>query len=622
MSLYRTRLFSALLGLAAAFVLVFSANPATSLTWPFGKKKCVRIYYDRSKTPDSYWIGRTYAMFTQNLLGHFPEWQQIVSPIELYQVGEIETCEATIYLGSYFENTIPKAFFDDFAKTKRRVAWAGYSIWQYSPAELSRLFGHQYSGLTTLELGKTDAEGRPAFFRDVIYKGETFPKFGDFVKLDPSVWQSESEFRAGYEQVKLVPSQNFADRKGAKVLAETRHSLTAEKIPYVVQKDNRFYFADVPFSYMHESDRMLVFADLLFDILDEKPRHNGRYAVVRIEDIHPMIPLFEMDDILRVLREEKVPVTISLIPLFFDPLFRADRPQGEELVTMDRHVGFMDMIRQLQKEKATFIWHGVTHQYGRQQNPHDGVSGSDFEFWDAINNRPVQEDSAAWALDRLEDGWFTLLKAGIHPTIWLTPHYQASTVNYGVFAKVFPWNVGRVIYYNHRLEGAKLGIPERDLWFDPKRPGNSKNRFDALGGLKATVEFDRWNGQIFPYEIYGDVHGQRLIPENLGNSQPFISTHVVRTRSVKEIIADAKRNLVLRDAWASLFYHSFLVGTIESGGRGGFPGDPSELRYIVREIKKLGYHFINLEDWTRKNTGPIRPEPIVRDTLDIKTRGN
>jgi hypothetical protein len=49
---------------------------------------------------------------------------------------------------------------------------------------------------------------------------------------------------------------------------------------------------------------------------------------------------------------------------------------------------------------------------------------------------------------------------------------------------------------------------------------------------------------------------------------------------------------------------------------------PSELRYILQEIKKLGYQFIDLEDWTRKNTVPIRPEPIVRDTLEIKTRGN
>ncbi len=383
--------FLIVMGIVIASLVTLAGNPANSFSWPFSKvKKCVRIYYDRSKTPESYWIGRTYAMFTQNLLGHFPEWQQIVSPIELYQVGEIETCEATIYLGSYFENQIPKAFLDDFAKTKKRVVWAGYSIWKYPSDDLAKLFGYEYGGLTALEPGKTDAEGRPAFFRDVLYKGEIFSKFGDFVKLDPTLWRSESEFRAGFEQVRLVPSKIPANRKGVQLLAETRHSLNGEKIPYAIRKDNRFYFADIPFSFMHESDRMLVFADLLFDILDEKPRHNGKYAVVRIEDIHPLIPLGDMDDILGVLREEKVPITISLIPIFYDPLFRYNRTTNDELVTMDRHVGFMDLIRQLQSENATFIWHGVTHQYGRQKNPHDGISGADFEFWDAIASRPVK----------------------------------------------------------------------------------------------------------------------------------------------------------------------------------------------------------------------------------------
>lgn len=611
-----TVLFVGLLMTILSSSLVSSKGFAIS--WPFVRTKCVRIYYDRSKKPESYWMGRTYALFTQNLLGHFPEWQQIVSPIELYQAGEIETCEATIYLGSYFENAIPQAFFDDFAKTKKRVAWAGYSIWKYDPKTLARLFGHEYESLTTLDSTRLDRQGRPSFFRDVIYKGEVFSKFGEDVKLDPAAWNSEIEFRAGFEQVRLKPSQSPELLKNVEVLAQARHTLTGEMIPYLVRKENRFYFADIPFSFMHESDRMLVFADVLFDILGEKPRHNGKYAVVRIEDVHPLIPIADMDDTLNVLREEKVPITISLIPIFFDPLYRAERSPQEELVTMDRHVLFMDLIRQLKKENATFIWHGVTHQYGRNRNPHDGVSGSDFEFWDAVNNRPVKEDSAKWTLERLEDGWFTLLKAGVHPTIWLTPHYQASSVNYGIFARVFPWNIGRVIYYNHRLSGFQPRGKESELWFDPNNPGSSKSRFEALGSLKAQVEFDRWNGQIFPYEIYGDVHGQRVIPENLGNSQPFISSHVVRTRSVKEIVADAKRNLVLRDAWASLFYHSFLVGTIETGGRGSFPGDPAELRFIIQELKKLGYTFIDLNDWTRKSTTPIRPEPIVRDTLELK----
>ncbi len=83
--------------------------------------ECVRVYYDKSAQAD-YWMGRTYSIFLQNLLGHFPEYQQIVSPIEYYEKGEIETCRATIYIGSYFENQIPQAFLEDYATTTKNVA--------------------------------------------------------------------------------------------------------------------------------------------------------------------------------------------------------------------------------------------------------------------------------------------------------------------------------------------------------------------------------------------------------------------------------------------------------------------------------------------------------------------
>ncbi|MDX9732090.1 MAG: DUF2334 domain-containing protein [Bdellovibrionales bacterium] len=611
----RTAFFS-LLTVAVAMGLLLGGAGASSQNGL--KQPCVLIYYDRSKDPADYWIGRTYAMFAQNLLGHFPEWQQIVSPIELYRPGEIETCEATLYLGSYFENAIPEVFYEDFAKTEKRVMWLGYSVWRYPQQKLAELFGYEYEGLTELDTNRKDEKGRPTFFKDVLYKGEVFPKFGEYVQIDPAIWRSKSEFRAGFEQVRMKPAEDGELTRGVQVLAQTRHSGTGEVIPYVLRKENRFFVADVPFSFMHESDRMLVFADLLFDLLNEKPRHNGRYATIRIEDIHPMLPLYDLEKTFQALRDEEVPIVVSLIPIFFDPLHRSERPAHEEFVPMDRHKTFMSLIRGLKREGATFIWHGVTHQYDRVQNPHDGMSGSNFEFWNAIGSKPVKEDSPEWVLNRLEEGWFTLRKAGIDPVIWLTPHYQASTIDYAIFARVFPWNIGRVIYYNHRLKGLPQGIAQDALHFDPRKPANAQARKTHLGKISADIEFDRWNGQIFPYEIYGDVHGQRLIPENLGNSQPFVSAHVMQPRSVQEIIADAKRNLVLRDAWASLFYHTFLLGTIEVGGRGAFPGDPTELKYIVRELKKLGYQFIDLDKWARANVRPIRPEPIVRDTLEIK----
>lgn len=563
--------------------------------------ECVNIYYDKSPDP-TYWMGKTYANFLQNLMGHFPEYQQIVSPIELYKQGDIEKCRASIYIASYFDNKIPPVFHQDFINTKKNVAWLGYSIWQFG-TRFEDIFGYKYSHLTTLNRDKLDSKGRPSFFKNILYKGETFYKYGDWSKTNKDI------FVAPFEQTALVPTNPTKSQ----VLVKAEHNVTKEVLPYALRAKNHFYVADVPFSFMHEADRYFVFADLLFDILDEKPRHNGKYAVLRIEDVHPLVPLAQLYKITNAIKAENVPINISLIPIFFDPFFRHDRMENEEIMTMDRKVSFMNFIQDMKKDKAVFIWHGVTHQYKRNLNPHDGMSGSDFEFFDAVKNKPVAEDSVQYVLNKLDEGSYTLNKSGINPRIWLTPHYQASPLDYIIFGNVFSWNIGRVIYYNHSVKGLPTGTENRNLWYETHASGASQLRSDYFRNLEVTYTSEIWSGQIFPYEIYGDIYGQRLIPENLGNSQPFVNNHVVSPRTKEEIVADAKRNLVLRDVWGSFFYHPFLLSTYENGGRGAYPGDPEELRYILQGIKKLGYKFINLDEYLNKNTNIKRPTPVYKE---------
>ena len=156
-------------------------------------------------------------------------------------------------------------------------------------------------------------------------------------------------------------------------------------------------------------------------------------------------------------------------------------------------------------------------------------------------------------------------------------------------------------------------------WFTDLNTETHKKRIAELSQIQIEPTASKWNGQAFPYEIYGDIHGQRLLPENLGNSQPFENAHVLIPRTVVEIVADAKRNLVIRDAWASFFYHPFLFNDYNSGGRGSYYGDPAELVYLVTEIKKLGYEFIDAEDFAEKNKNLIRPEPIY---TKLKKEGN
>jgi uncharacterized protein YdaL len=119
-------------------------------------------------------------------------------------------------------------------------------------------------------------------------------------------------------------------------------------------------------------------------------------------------------------------------------------------------------------------------------------------------------------------------------------------LDYVIFGQVFGWNIGRVIYFS------------RAVWEFRRRSALRQVRANTCVDLKAQPGLSP-NGQFFPYEIFRDAYGQRIIPENLGNLQPFMNHQVLKSRTIDEILASARRNLVLRDAWASVFIHPLMI---------------------------------------------------------------
>ena len=564
---------------------------------------CVLIYFDEVPNQPSYNFGEMYSVFLRNLLGHFPEVQQIVSPIERYQAGEINNCRSSIYIGSYFDNAVPQAFLEDFKTTQTNVAWLGYNIWMFPEEDLTNMFGHQYKSLTTIDYKNLSPDGLPSFHRYFEYKGETFEKFAKWVGEG-----EERRFAAAFEVVELVkPEESLATT--AEVLSWSKHSLTGEEAPYIIRNENKFFVADVPFSYAHESDRYLIFSDLLFDILDLPPKRDKKIAFVRIEDVHPLSNLADLYHLLNVFESEQIPLHVALVPIFYDPLYKFDRAADEEFVTIKEHSGFKLWLESAKALDANFIWHGVTHQYQTMRNPHTGYSSDDFEFWDAVNNVPVPDDSVDFVLNRLELGSSLLADLEIYPQAWLTPHYQASSLDYRIFARVFPWNVGRAIYFLDTDTGlGEISSDEQQekLHLHNRHPEGQAYREDFFKDLQVQVESE-WFGQLYPYEIYSDIYGQKLIPEILGNPQPFESDHVWYPRKIDDIIADAKRNRVIRDSWASLFFHPYLLTNLENAGIGEYPGDTRPFVRLIKEIKDLGYEFKPLNDF-------------IEETKDIKTK--
>lgn len=549
---------------------------------------CVQIFYDSSTDPNFKYLGRTYGLMLANLLAHFPEHQQIIGPIDAYKSGDLDKCHATFYIGAQYDKPLPQAFKDEYATTTKTVVWMGYNFWQLGSV-FEETFGYSVNNgdyqFTTLSTTQTTPDGNPGYFRDVLYKGEVFEKYGKWKD------SSKTTFYAAFEMTNLL--KKTSDR--STVLARAKHSTTGETIPWAYKAGKKYFVTEIPFGFIHEGDRYFVFADLLFDFLEAQPKHNAKNALIRLEDIHCEVELNYLDEAVNILKKYNITPHINIIPIYKDPT-----PNPDYVVRMENKPTFANLIRRYKSEGTVFIWHGVTHQYNEMINPFTGISGDDYEFWNYPDSSPVAEDSPQYIVTRLNDGFNSLKKFNIYPNLWVPPHYRASALDSFIFGGVFKWNIGRSVYSDYTISGYQQ--PSNNVTFgsnDPNLQSNQNNYVSALY-VKEKSGFTPF-GQLYPYELYGDIYNQLLVPENLGNVQPELNDQVVATRSVDRILADAKRNLVLRDVWASVFYHPFLLDPALNPENQGNP-QVKDLERLVKGIKDLGYNFINMDQYANSNS--------------------
>lgn len=562
---------------------------------------CVQVFYD-----DDGGLGRESALMLLNLLGHFPQYQQVLGPIESYQAGDIERCDATFYLGTEYDNGLPEDFLEDFRNADMPVVWMGYNFWKLGES-FNQDFGFQDYDFDEIDYDNLDSDGMPSFFRDVNYKGETFFKYNYWSPLDPDTLLAPDE-------MVILRNQTSSD---IEIMAEAEHSFTGEVVPWVIRatgrNTNKFFVAEVPFNFTHEADRYLVFADLLFDFLQEEPRHNAKYAVMRLDDVHPFYNRNILQEAVSILHDNNIQPTISLIPHFADPLFAIGGHAGVPLIRMEEDANFTADIERYISEGSVIIWNGVTHQYDETSNPYSGVSGDDFEFWNSVTDSPLAEDSVWTLLDRLDDGFDSLKLSGIEPQVWATPNYQASALDNLIFGQVFSWTLGRGFYFDHFVTDFSLAEPGSSaLRFVPEDDTTSQNRRNHFMNLAVTTTGEYFH-QFYPYEIYGDIYSASVIPENLGNVQPFPTDQVIEPRTVDQMLEDARRNLVLRDVWASMFYHPFLLDP-DINPDNADESQPKDLERLVQGIQNLGYEFISVDDFASHHTDKAKPRLEIDET--------
>jgi uncharacterized protein YdaL len=465
------------------------------------------------------WIGELDSILLGNLLGHFPLPSQ-KAPVEQYHAGDIDKFRMIFYIGSIFDNLLPEAFLEDVMSTTKTVCWMKYNLWRLGQGTL---YGAAFESKFGFHFEFMDSSG----YTNVQYKGETLSRHPADVELG----------RTTILNSMIAQAQATAWRDSE-----------SNAIPYILHASNFWYVADVPFSYISEEDRYLAFADLLHDMvgIDHPESHR---AIIRLEDVAPSYPPELLHAAADYLASERVPFCVATVPVYADPLGYYHGGEAVRIEMADAPQ-FVEALKYVIGRGAQLVMHGYTHQYNAVPNPFTGATGDDYEFfrvtYDAQTNlvdyAPVPEDSPQWAQARIRAGLQQFQHARLTPVAWETPHYAASAVDYSVFADNFSLTIQRALY------------------------------FDASGHVA---------GQFFPYVIERDVYGQKIIPENLGNVDPA-SWYFYPARLPEDLIRAARRNRVVRDGWASAFFHPYL--------------DLAYLRELVQGIKALGYTYVPLSD--------------------------
>jgi len=530
-------IFARNLGVFAALLVLFG-NPGAHGGSSAKRSGPVLILHD--STGPFGWIGGIHARMLANLIGHF-DLPLRVLPVEDYESGDIADARAVFYLGGTFGNPLPESFKNDVLATTKPVCWFKYNLWQVgatSPGEFQTRFGFRFDYM--------DQAGYPT----VTYKGETFgkdqadPELGRTTILNPTV----------------ASAITWACDSGA-----------SNCLPYIVHGGNLWYVADTPFSFLGEEDRYVIFADVLHDILGIDHQESHR-ALIRIEDVDPTFPPERLRAVADLLSAERVPFLVSVIPVYTDPLGYYNGGVSRT-VLLSRTPEFQEVLRYMTCRGGQILLHGYTHQYGGVPNPYQGVSGEDYEFFrvtlDPLGNfadaRPVPEDSRKWAQSRVTAARRELKRSGFEAAAWSTPHYTASAVDYEVFGVNFPLTIQRAMYFE---DSGNVGRKSN--------PGRKKNE-----GTSSNVRFA---GQFFPCVIQNDIYGQKIIPENLGNVDLTVLSGAT-VRQPADLIRVARKQKVVRDGWASGFFHPFL--------------EPELLRELVRGVMAEGYTYVPLSPHVR-----------------------
>jgi uncharacterized protein YdaL len=469
------------------------------------------------------WLGEIYATMAGNLASHFGAW--VAMPVASYTAGTLQQYSACIYIGSTYGEPLPAAFLTDvYAATTTNVIWIYDNIWQLTASQPQ--FAARYGFMPWV------FDTSPV--ATVTYKSQSVRRY--------------SANAAGIMSYSSIGAP-------ATVLAECVRA-DSTTFPWAVRSGNLTYIGEIPFAYMTEGDRYLILCDLLFDALAPMTATQHR-ALVRLEDLHPLSDPTALLQTAEWLFSNGIPFGFHITARYLDP---NGYNTGGVPVDVPLHTQplMIAAIRTMQLLGGVMMHHGYTHQYSNIANPYTAVTGDDCEFYRITASNgvltyvgPLPEDTdSSWAQGRFDSYAAELTASGFTmPGISTFPGYSASVPDYQAAAGTFAVRAERTLYF----------------------PGVLTNQ---------TIDHTRPAGQYVPYSVQ-DVYGSKVLPDTLGGIDPDVFFNIP-PRLPADIIADARRTLVVRDGVASFFYN---------------PEDPlSYLQQTVQGLRDLGYQFVSPQD--------------------------
>jgi uncharacterized protein YdaL len=332
-------------------------------------------------------------------------------------------------------------------------------------------------------------------------------------------------------------------------LATAVHN-SGSTFPWAIRSQNLTYIGEEPMSYMTDTDRFYAFVDLVGDLLAPNRPAQHR-ALARLEDIDPSWTPSDLTGNGTLLKNQSVPFGFNVVPLFQDP----NHVNGNVTsLSLAQAPAVVTALKTLQNsDGGTLVSEGYTHQFGNLNNPYDGVSGDDFEFYRAVENAsgfldyqgPVPGDSYSWALNRMTLAKNAEEAQGLGPLkIWQFPHYAASLPDYQAATAMFGLRWERALYF--------------------------------YGALRGTPSYTQYAGEFFPYRVK-DIYGSIVLPENLGDYEPD-AFNQFPPHTVQDVLNAARAASVVKDGYAAFYYHPFYGN--------------QALSQIIAGLKAQGWTFV------------------------------